>query len=122
MHAAVALVVAVVLLAAAQPVWAASSHGHVYSRRAAAGQAALSRMGPDGRAAAKFAAQSAPHVAPGFRGIAHTSGGGSALGGAAKALSGSGGMGFPMPVLLIAMLAGAVLFGAWRVRRGEGTG
>jgi hypothetical protein len=108
----------------AAPAWAASSAAHPYSRQALAGQAALARMGSQGRLAAKFAAQTAPRVAVGFRGISRSSASGSVIGGVTKALSGSGGggMGFPMPLLLIAMLAGAIVFGAWRLRSGEGEG
>jgi hypothetical protein len=45
------------------------------------------------------------------------------VGGVAKALSGNGdGMGFPMPVILIATLAGAVGYAAWRFKRGARAG
>ena len=67
-------------------------------------------MGPQGRAAASFAAQSAPRVAAGYRGLSRSVSGGSALGGVTKALSGSeGGMGFPMPLILIGTLAASDL-------------
>lgn len=124
MRAAVAGLAAAMLLMGVPPAWAASSGAHPYSRQALAGQAALSRMGPQGRLAAKFAAQTAPRVAVGFRGITHSSGSGSVIGGVTKALSGTGGggMGFPMPLLMIAMLAGAILLGARRLRRREGSG
>ena len=113
----------VVLLFGASSAWAASSRAHPYSRRALAGQAALARMGPQGRAAASFAAQSAPRVAAGYRGLSRSVSGGSALGGVTKALSGSGGgMGFPMPVILIGTLAVAISYAAWRFRARERTG
>jgi hypothetical protein len=77
-------------------------------------------MGSDGRAAAKFAAQTAPRVAAGFRGLSRSASGVSTLSGVTKALSGSGdGMGFPMPVILIGTLAVAVCYAAWRFRSRE---
>jgi hypothetical protein len=123
-RAAFAVLAAAMLLIGAPPAWAASSGAHPYSRQALAGQAALSRVGPQGRLAAKFAARTAPRVAVGFRGIRRSSGSGSVIGGVTKALSGTGGggMGFPMPLLLIAMLAGAILLGAWRLKGREGAG
>jgi hypothetical protein len=80
-------------------------------------------MGPQGRAAANFAAQTAPHVAAGYRGLSRSVSGGSALGAVTKALSGSGGgMGFPMPVILIGTLAVAIGYSAWRFRARERAG
>ena len=119
----VALSATIVLLLGAGPAWAASSRSHPYSRRAAAGLAALSHMGTDDRAAAKFASETAPQVHRGYRGTARSSGGGSTLGGVTQALSGSGGgMGFPMPVIMIGTLAVAILYGAWRFRNRERAG
>lgn len=107
----------VVLLFGTSSAFAASSRAHPYSRRALAGQAALARMGPQGRAAASFAAQSAPRVAAGYRGLSRSVTGGSALGGVTRALSGSeGGMGFPMPLILIGTLAVSISYAAWRFR------
>ena len=80
-------------------------------------------MGPQGRAAASFAAQTAPRVAAGYRGLSRSVSGGSALGGVTKALSGSGGgMGFPMPLILIGTLAVAISYAAWRFRVRERAG
>lgn len=111
------------LLFGASPAWAASSRDHPYSRRALAGQAALAHMGPQGRAAAKFAAQTAPRRAAGYRGLSRSVSGGSTAGGVTKALSGSGGgMGFPMPVILIGTLAVAVSYAAWRFKARERAG
>jgi hypothetical protein len=113
---------AVLLLLGASPAWAASPR-HPYSRRALAGQAALARMGPQGRAAAKFAAQTAPRVALGYRGLSRSVNGGSTLSGVTNALSGSGGgMGFPMPVILIGTLAVALCYAAWKFRSRERAG
>jgi hypothetical protein len=121
--AAVALIAAVVLLSGAPPALAASSQDHPYSRRALAGQAALAHMGPQGRAAANFAAQSAPRVAARYRGLSRSVSGGSTLGGVTKALSGSGGgMGFPMPLILIGTLVAAVGYAAWRSAAQERAG
>lgn len=113
----------VVLLFGASSAFAASSRAHPYSRQALAGQAALARMGPQGRAAASFAAQTAPRVATGYRGRSRSVSGGSALGGVTKALSGSGGgMGFPMPLILIGTLVVAISYAAWRFRVRERAG
>lgn len=80
-------------------------------------------MGPQGRAAASFAAQTAPRVATGYRGRSRSVSGGSALGGVTKALSGSGGgMGFPMPLILIGTLVVAISYAAWRFRVRERAG
>ena len=114
MRAAAAVLAAVLLLFGTSSAWAASSRIHPYSRRALAGQAALARMGPQGRAAAKFAAQTAPRVALGFRGLSRSTTGGSTVGGVTKALSGSYGMGFPMPVILIGTVVVAIGYAAWR--------
>jgi hypothetical protein len=117
------VVAAVVLLVGASQASAESSRDHPYSRQALAGQAALAHMGPQGRAAANFAAQTAPRVAPGYRGLSRSVSGGSTLGGVTKALSGSGGgMGFPMPLILIATLAVAIGYAAWRFRAGQRMG
>jgi hypothetical protein len=81
----------------------------------ARGQAALKRLGPDGQAAAAFAAQTAPHVARGQRvgGVSADS----SLSAIGKALSGNGGggMGFPLPALLVISLVAAGGYGAWRL-------
>ena len=116
------MLAAAALLFGAPSAWAASSRNHPYSGRALAGQAALTRMGPQGRAAAKFAAQTAPRVAAGFRGLRRSTTGGSAVGGVSKALSGSNGMGFPMAVILLGTLAVAIGYAAWRVTARERAG
>jgi hypothetical protein len=116
MRAAAALLAVAALLFGAPSAWAASSRTHPYSRRALAGQAALARLGPQGRAAAAFAAQTAPRVAVGFRGLSRSTTGGSTVGGVIKALSGSSGMGFAMLVILIGTLAAAIGYAAWRLK------
>lgn len=76
---------------------------------------ALKRLGPDGQAAAAFAAQTAPHVAGGQR-VGGTRAG-SSVNAIGKALSGSGGggMGFPLPAILIGSLVAAGGYGAWKL-------
>jgi hypothetical protein len=80
-------------------------------------------MGPQGRAAARFAAETAPRTAAGYRGLSRSVSGGSTLGGVTKALSGGGGgMGFPMPVILLGTLAVAICYAGWRFRSRERPG
>jgi hypothetical protein len=92
--------------------WASS---HAVSRSFARGQAALKRLGPDGQAAATFAAQTAPRAVRG-QDVAGVSAD-SSFSAVGKALSGDGGggMGFPLPALLIASLLAAVGYSAWGV-------
>ncbi len=77
----------------------------------------VARQGPDGRAAAVFALQTAPHTPRGAGAVTNLTPTGSSASGIGKALSGNGGggMGWPLPVLLIVSLLIAVGFGVWRV-------
>lgn len=78
---------------------------------------AVARQGPDGKAAAVFAVQTAPRTPRGAGAITDLAPSGSSGSGIGKALSGSGGggMGWPLPVLLIVSLAIAVAFNVWQV-------
>lgn len=92
--------------------WAESSHRAPtpFTR----GLASLKRLGPDGQAAAAFAAQTAPHVVRGQRIVGITPG--SSFSAIGKALSGNGGggMGFPLPALLVVSFLAAAGYGAWK--------
>lgn len=79
----------------------------------------VARQGTDGRAAAVFALQTAPRTPRGARAITNLTPSGSSASGLGRALSGNGGggMGWPLPVLLITSLVIAVTFGVWRVAR-----
>jgi hypothetical protein len=94
-------------------------------------QRALSSKGADGRAAAALASNTAPNVAPRrhmhaassapMPAPAKTSGGSTALGSVAAALTGSGssgGLGTMLPVILVVALLGSAAM-AIRRRRGE---
>ncbi len=116
---AAGIAVAVLLGWAASTAWAASP-APATRRLAPVGQRALNtvaRRGPDGRAAAAFALQTAPRTPRGARAVVNLSPGGSTASGVGKALSGNGGggMGWPLPALLIISLLVAVAFGVWRV-------
>ncbi len=111
----VVLVCALTALALGAGVGSARAASPRPADRAALAQ--LARLGADGRAAAAFAAQTAPRVVRGqdLSGVSASS----SLSAVARALSGtgSGGMGFPLPALLIATATAAAGYGMWRYRQ-----
>jgi hypothetical protein len=123
---AAAIGVAVIVGSAVSPALGAST-GSQARRLPPEAQRTLNRVarqGTDGREAAIFAQQTAPRTPRGARAITNLSPSGSAASGLGRALSGNGGggMGWPLPVLLIVTLLAAVAFGVWRLAHRERPG
>lgn len=103
------------LAASPSPAWSAGVGKHP-ATATLAGARALARFGPDGRAAVAFASRTAPHIRPGHASLPGDQAGGSSWSAIVDALAGSGGgMGFALPLLLLASLAGALGLVAWRI-------